>query len=160
MSQGQNTNKKSSKGIIQIVHAEAKVEYPRTITEIKSKAKSIKDWMFNICDGKKPDKSIAEFILEFSESSKDGYRLRFYGVNIYKNTTNGNDVKIDYEPNPSDMYFIPEKSEYEKLTYKQFKEKITIHIKETLNSEKIKSSFLSEANYIYLSFRDEKIMLK
>ncbi len=160
MSLGQDPNKKSNKGKVQIVHAEAIVECPMPVFHVKPTAKSIKEWLYNICDGKIPGKSIGEFRVELSKSSIDGYRLCLYGVNSYVNNTNGIDIKIEYQPKPADMYFLPAKTDRDNLDYQQFKEKIILQIKEILNTEKIKHSFLAKAVCIYLAFNDEKIILK
>jgi hypothetical protein len=148
-----------------IVHAMATIEVPKTPRKIKSKHKTLKEWLFAICDGNKPEKPIDEFVIGFGtgrtitkRSSRDHVTFTIYGVNRYRNDTHGEDTRIEFSP--PNMYFRTSKTEYENIEGQNLKDKISLQLKKVLFTEKVKSSFLAEADFISFSFNGERVLLK
>ncbi len=152
-------NKKSDSGrvVVEHVHLEDIQEEPVFPTHIKSKFKTLQDWLFNICDNDKPKKSITEYKFGLFESA-NGHTLFFVGVNKYDEGKNRYRTRIEFEP--SSMYFKLRKSEYENLNREQLLDKLTSQLTNFTNTEKFKTSFLSKANAIIFESNGRTIWSK
>ena len=150
---------------VRIVHAVATIEVPRMPARFKSKHKTLKEWLFAVCDGDKPEKHIEEFVIGFGigrritkRFSSDYVAFSLYGVNRYRNDTHGEDTRVEFSP--PNMYFKIPKKDYEGLDGQQIKSKISLQLKEVLFTERVRSSFLANASFISFSFNGEQISLK
>jgi hypothetical protein len=158
-------NNAPEKRNVKIVHAVATVEVPIAPRKFKSKQKTLKEWLFAICDGDKPEKSIEEFVIGFGigreitkRSSRDYVTFKLYGVNRYRNDTYSEDTHIEFSP--PNMHFKTSKTEYENIDWPQLKNKVSLQLKEILFTERVKSSFLAAASFISFSFNGERVLLK
>ena len=158
MSFNQEEKNDAEKRNVKIIHAECVEEVPLRPGKIKSKHKTLKEWLFAVCDGDKPAKPVEEFIIRYGVSSSSEYIFSLYGVNKFRNNTHGVDSRIAFYP--SNMYFKTTKKEYGNLDWQEAREKITLQLKEILFTERVKNSFLAEANFIYFSFSGEEVFLK
>ena len=155
MSSAQETKKDSMKNI-KVVEAVCTIWVPIvSAIPIKTKFKTLKEWILNICEDKEPQKSIERMIFGYQTSSTDEYKFYFYGVNTYLKESQP-EIRIDFEP--SNMAFKPPKSAYKNLSQQQMREKIVSQLKDIVNTEKFKNSFLAKFNCI--EFSGEEIPLK
>ena len=158
-------NNAPEKRNVKIVHAVATVEVPIAPARFKSKHKTLKEWLFAVCDGDKPEKPVEEFVIGFGVgnevtkvSSSEYIIFSLYGTNSYRNDTHSQDIRIEFSP--PNMYFKASKKGYESLDKQQLENKISLQLKEVLFTEKAKSSFLADASFISFSFNGEKVLLK
>jgi len=155
MSSAQETKKDSTKNI-KVVEAVCTIWVPIvSAIPIKTKFKTLKEWILNICEDKEPQKSIERIIFGYQTSSIGEYKFYFYGVNTYLEESQSV-TRIDFEP--SNMAFKPPKKAYKNLSQQQMKEKIVSELKDAINTKKFKNSFLAKSNYI--EFSGEEIPLK
>lgn len=149
----------SGKTVIEHVFIEDIVEDPTIPAHINSKFKTVQEWLNNICDNAKPEKSIQKFNINiaFSESSGD-YIIFLWGVNTYNESKNRSVTKIEFEP--SNMYFKLAKKEYDNVTREQVQNKLTSQLKDFTKTEKFRSSYLTKADAIILEFSGEAIWTK
>jgi hypothetical protein len=155
-------NEPSKKSNSKTVHAVATVEVPIAPARFKSKHKTLEEWLFAICDGDKPEKPVEEFVISFGagrlvtkRSSSEYIIFSLYGINNYRNDTHSYDTRIEFSP--PNMHFKTTNKEYEGLDKQQLKDKISLQLKEVLFIDRIKNSFLAEANFIAFSFNGEKV---
>lgn len=112
--------------------------------DLTSNFKTLQDWLFSICDDEKPEKSISNYNLGLFESPDDN-TVYLVGINKYDKGGTSH-TRIEFEP--SNMYFQLPNSEYKNLSREQLLNKLTVQLKEFANTEKFKTSFLSNANAI------------
>lgn len=158
MARSEQPKSDSEKVVIQHIsfeHIEEDVEPPPP--HFTSKFKTLQDWLFNICENDKPKKSIAEFRVNFFESSGE-YTLFLIGVNTYKEGKNRSITRIEFEP--SNMYFNLPKSDYKNLNRQQLQDKVTFQLKDFTETETFKTSFLTKANVITIGFSGERVWSK
>lgn len=117
-------------------------EVPPPPPHLNSNFKSLQDWLFSVCDSKKPEVLISNYTLGFFESLDD-HVLFLVGLNRHGDTN-----RIDFQP--SDMYFQLPKSEYKNLTREELMNKLASELKDFTGTKKFKSSFLAQANSITL----------
>lgn len=123
---------------------------------IRSKFKTLEEWLTDICDNIKPEKHIEEYKLSLSESSGK-FTLELLGVNIYQENRITN-VRTEFKP--KNMYFRLPHKEYKNLDRKQAQERVSIQLKEFVLTDKFKASYLSEANAVVTTYNGEKIWTK
>jgi hypothetical protein len=123
---------------------------------IKSKFKTIADWLTSICNGKKPDATISEFDIDLglrqchvkegvvNDKPDNEYIVSLYGVNTSLDEKNQSYTRIEFWP--STMYFKFPKKQYKDLTYEQMKNELTEQIKKFILKEEFRNSFLSQSN--------------
>ena len=158
---GRSQQKKgySGKTFVQEVHVEVIVEDPTDPPHIKSKFKTLQDWLYNICDNDWPGKSIDKFNINISHSDPTGdYTIFLYGVNTYAEGENRFITRIEFEL--LHMYYKFPKKEYKSLTTEQFKAKLTSQLKDFTKTGKFKTSYLTKANAIIIEFSGEAIWTK
>ena len=110
--------------------------------DLTSKFKSVQEWLFTICDGNKPEKSIDTYEFGIFESS-DNYTMFLVGLNKYdKGDTSF--TRIEFES--SNMYFQLPKTEYKNLNRDELVKRLTTELKDFTNTEKFKASFLMNAD--------------
>jgi len=97
MGRSQHSKADSGKILIQEVHTEDVVEEPIEPEHVRSKFKTLQEWLINICNNNKPKKSIAEFYVNFSESSGN-YTIFLWGVNTYAEGKNRSITRIEFQP--------------------------------------------------------------
>ena len=117
-----------------------------------SRFKSLEEWLVNICKERKPQKAIAKYNLDLFEAA-DGYTLSLTGVNEYKLSQNETAVRIDFFP--AEMYFDLPESEYKSLNRQEVIDRLTTKLKDFVNTEKFKKSFLSDADAIATSWQGQ-----
>ena len=113
-----------------------------------SNFKTIQEWLFNICDTEKPEKSITTYNFGLFESSDD-YTVFLVGINKYGK---GQDSATLIEFEPSSMYYPLPKSEYKNLTREQVQDQLTSLLKTFIKTDKFKNSFLAKAYSITVDF--------
>lgn len=113
-----------------------------------SNFKTLEEWLFNICDKEKPEKSITTYIFGLFESADD-YTIFLVGINKYDK---GQDsvTRIDFEP--SNMYYPLSKSENKNLTQEQVQDQLTTLLRDFIKTDKFKNSFLAKAYSITVEF--------
>ena len=131
-------------------------DVPPPPDELTSKFKNIKEWMFTICDGNKPEKSIGSYEFGFFESSND-YTMFLVGLNKYNN---GDTFYTRIEFEPSNMYFQLPKMEYKNLNREELVKKLATELKDFTYTEKFKSSFLANADSIVLATNRQTLWSK
>lgn len=114
--------------------------------DLTSSFKTLQDWLFSICDDKKPKKSIANYNFGLFESPDDNI-IYLVGVNKYDK---GDTSRTRIVFKPSNMYFQLPNKEYKKLSRDQLLNKLAVQLKTFTNTEKFKTSFLSKSNAIIL----------
>ena len=157
MARSQQPKSDSEKIVIEHISLEHIVEEPDFPLHIKSKFKTLQDWLFAICDTDRPQKHIEEFKFNYFESSGK-YTLFLLGLNTYEETKNRSITRIEFEP--TNMYFKLPKSEYKNLNRQQLQDKLTSQLKGFTNTEKFKTSFLAMATIITMGFSEERIWPK
>jgi hypothetical protein len=136
----------------------ATVWLPLTPTHIKSKSKTIQEWLTSICHGKTPNTMISEFDVDLSlRQPSNEYIVCIYGVNPNLDEKRQAHTHIDFKP--SNMYFKYPKKKYKDFTYKQMQDELTAQVKDFTMTEQFRNSFLSKSN-IRLGFSGEPIWLK
>lgn len=115
---------------------------------LTTKFKTLQEWIINICDTEKPEKSITTYNFGLFESPDD-YTICLVGINKYDQ---GQDsvTRIDFEP--SGMYYPLTKSENKNLTREQVQDKLTSLLKNFIKTDKFKNSFLAKAHFITVDF--------
>ena len=143
-----------------IVNVSMSVEQLGFPIRIKSKFKTLDEWLNALCDNKKPEKHIEEFVFNYYESSGK-YTLHCRGINNYREVgtnTIKDFVRIEFKP--KNMYFRLPHKEYRNLDRQQVNERISNLLKEFVQTEKFKTSYLAEADAIVTSYNGEKIWTK
>lgn len=112
--------------------------------DLKTDFKSVQEWLFAVCDGGKPDKSIKFFNLGLFESS-DGNTLYLAGINKYED---GHTTHTLIEFEPSNMYCSLSQDWYGGLSREQLLIRLTDELKAFTQSEKFLNSFLASADAI------------
>jgi hypothetical protein len=149
----------SGKIVLQQVIIEDIVEEPIAPMDIKSKFKTLQEWLFNICDNDKPKKSIQKFNINITHSEPSGdYAICLWGVNTYDEGKKRSITRIDFMP--TNMYYKIPKKIYKNLTQEQLKHELTSQLKDFTKTEKFKNSYLTKANAIILEFNGESIWTK
>ncbi|MFZ1798222.1 MAG: hypothetical protein WAU24_00025 [Chitinophagaceae bacterium] len=110
---------------------------------IKTTFKTVEEWLFNICDSEKPQKPVTNYSIGIFESRND-YTLSFVGLYVNQRKT-----EIAYEP--LNMYFLLPKTEYKDLSREQLADKLVIQLKKFTATKKFMSSFLVQADSIFLN---------
>jgi hypothetical protein len=159
MGQSQKMKGDSVKTSAEYVIVEDIVEEPTIPMHIKSKFKTLQDWLYNICDNDEPKKSIQKFNINIIHSEPSGdYAICLWGVNTYNEGKNRSVTRIDFTP--TNMYFKIPKKEYKNLTQEQLKLELTSQLKDFAKSEKFRNSYLTKANAIIMEFSGESIWTK
>ncbi|MFD2161507.1 hypothetical protein ACFSJU_03830 [Paradesertivirga mongoliensis] len=116
--------------------------------EFKSDFDNLDDWLTNICENEPPTKPVKNYNFGLFESP-DEHTIFFVGLNKYTNE-NSSSTRVDYEP--ENMYFVLPKTEYSNLSVEQVKQRLTMQLKEFVNTTKFKSSYLAEADSVTTDF--------
>ena len=130
---------------VTIKHTVEEVDPPH----ITSHFKTLQDWLFHICDSRKPKKSIATYRIGLFESPDD-YVIFLVGLNTHTKGKNSYITRIGFKP--SNMYFQLPKSEYENLSREQLIDQLASQLKDFITTEKFKTSFLAKAESINTDF--------
>ena len=130
---------------VTIKHTVEEVDPPH----ITSHFKTPQDWLFHICDSRKPKKSIATYRIGLFESPDD-YVIFLVGLNTHTKGKNSYITRIGFKP--SNMYFQLPKSEYENLSREQLIDQLASQLKDFITTEKFKTSFLAKAESINTDF--------
>jgi hypothetical protein len=112
----------------------------------ETRSNLIQGWLNSICNGNKPEKPIAEFKISLSFSTFPKplrHSLTLYGVNRYQIEANHVVTRIDFQPTNMTLWLPPE--EYEDLSYEHTKEKVGADLQTFMETERFKSSFLSDS---------------
>ena len=120
--------------------------------EYTSSFKTLQEWLFNICDNKKPEKSISTFEFGLFEG-EDNYTLYLVGLNKYNKTQNHSVTRIEFEP--VSMYCTLPANEYKNLGRQQVIERVASQLKNFFATDKFKQSFLAKSKSITTSFKGE-----
>ena len=158
MASGQQNKKDTGKVIMQDIHFESvenDIEPPPPY--FTSKFKTLQDWLLNICDNDKSQKSIAKYKLGLFESAND-YTLFLVGVNTYDEDKNRSVTHIEFEP--TNMYFKIPQTYYENLNREQLLVKLTSQLKDFAKTEKFKTSFFTKANIVVFETNGQIIWSK
>lgn len=119
---------------------------------LKSKYKSLEDWLSDICTKEKPDESIRYYKIGLFEGS-DGNIIFLSGS---RHSDNADSVTIDFRP--AAMYCRLPDNSYKNMNHSDFLNKITAQLKDFVKTEKFKRSFLSKANAIIIEFNGVKLI--
>jgi len=157
MSCGENTNAESEKLEYKartLVDVVDDVQPPPD--ELTPQFKSIKEWMFTICDGNKPETSIGRYEVGFFESPND-CTMFLVGLNKY-DSGDTSYTRIEFEP--ANMYFKLPNIEYKNVDREELIKKLATELKDFTNTTKFKSSFLANADNIVLVTNGQTIWSK
>jgi hypothetical protein len=120
-------------------------------TSQQSNYKTVKDWLYALCDKEKPKKAIQMY--NFGLFEVDGsYTIAVFGRNQYSNGTESGPAIEHQSPN---MFFPLPQSEYNDLSRKQVIDKVTAEIKDFTDTDKFKNSFFAKAASITTTFEEE-----
>ena len=155
MANNEQSKDESKKIYIEHVHIEDIEEDELPPAHIKSKFKTLEDWLANICDGRKPKQTIAEFKIGFFFDDSGQYTVFLNGVNSYQETKTRSVTRIQFRP--ANMYFEVPKEECKKFNVEQFKNHLSSQLKEFIQTEKFQTSFLTKSNAIITDFNGERI---
>jgi hypothetical protein len=158
MAFAQQTNNDSGKVIVKNVQfedAEDDIEQPPP--HLTSKFRTLQDWLINICDKDKPQKSIAKYKFGLFESSND-YTIFLVGVNTYDEGNHRSGTHIEFQP--ANMYFTLPKAYYGNLNRQQLLHKLTSQLKDFVNTEKFRNSFFIKANIVVFETSGQTIWSK
>ncbi|MFN0256987.1 hypothetical protein E6A44_015465 [Pedobacter ureilyticus] len=121
-----------------------------------SKFKSINEWLTNISENEKPEKTISHFKIGLIESPKEN-ALYLIGRNLIEKGDTSHST-LDFEP--KEMYFLIPSDQYKNLGRKEMLEKIVLEIKKFTETEAFKTSFLVEAKDLVFESTGEVIWQK
>ncbi len=143
---------------IKHIEVTATVEELLIPINIKSKFKSMQDWLTNICQGKIPKKKISEYVIRLVSSQvSNEHIVCLYGVSTRFDAIGQPYTSIDFKP--SSVFFKFPKIKYNSFSYKQMQEELTNQLKDFISTQEFHNSFLSNEN-IRMSFSDKPIWLK
>jgi hypothetical protein len=123
---------------------------------LTSHFKNMEDWLSNICDDKKPKKSIATYEFGLFESP-DNYAIFLVGINTY-NKADTSYTRIEFEP--SNMYFQLPRGEYKNLNRDEMVNLLIFQLKDFTNTKKFKTSFFTGADKITFATNGQTIWSK
>ena len=112
--------------------------------DLDSKFYSLQDWLQNIIDQDNALKNIGEFRFGLSQHPDD-YFIYLVGVNTY-NDSYKTQIKIEFRP--QNMYFKLPRVYWEGLDRQQLTIKLIKYLSDFTNTQKFKTSFLSNAQRI------------
>ena len=131
-------------------------DVPPPPDDLSSKFKNVQEWLFTICDGNKPEKSIGTYEFGIFESSENN-TMFLVGLNkYYKGDTSF--TRIEFES--SKMYFQLPEIEYKNLNRDELVKRLTTELKDFTDTEKFKTSFLTNADSIVLVTNGQTIWSK
>lgn len=113
---------------------------------------NLEEWLVNICNDRKPQKPIDTYRFALFER-QDAYILCFSGENTYEESKTHTATRIDFAP--KDMYFQLPGEEYKNLGREEVLERLTFQLKEFVESDQFKQSFLREAKTITTDWAGE-----
>jgi hypothetical protein len=131
-------------------------EVPPPPPDLTSNFKTLQEWLASICDGKKPNKSIANYEFGLFESPDD-YTIFLVGINRY-NKGDTSYTRIEFEP--SSMYFQLPKGEYKNLSRDELLNRLISQLKDFTGTKKFKTSFFTEADKITFATNGQTIWSK
>lgn len=117
-----------------------------------SRFKTLQEWLVNICDNEKPQKTIYTYNFGLFET-QDDYTLCLTGTNNFEVSKDHTATRIDFAP--TDRYFSLPKSEYKYLQREKVLERLTAQLKEFVTTDKFKHSFLCKAKSITTDWKGE-----
>ena len=123
---------------------------------LTSNFKNLQEWLVNICDDKKPNKSIADYEFGLFESPDD-YTIFLVGINRYKKGDTSY-TRIEFEP--TNMYFPLPKGEYKNLNRDKLLNRLISQLKEFTETKKFKDSFFTDADKITFTTNGQTIWSK
>ncbi|MDI3320567.1 hypothetical protein [Pinibacter soli] len=118
--------------------------------------KTLQDWLVNVCDSSKPQKTIDKFKLGIFEGENEKI-LYLVGTNTYKEGENQSAIRIEFEP-AHNYLLLPEK-EYN-LAHKELVDKLTGQLKDFTNTSTFQNSFLTKANTVVFETNGQVIWKK
>jgi len=160
-----NQNNKKGTGKVIVTHITISSEHIAFPMTVKSKFKTIQDWLIDVCNSNKPEKPIEEYKFNYYSDGLGNYTLFLKGVNRYEESYKEKDdyytttnERIEFMP--SNKYFKLPKGEYKKLDRTQINEKLTSQLKDFFSTEVFKTSFMANANAITTTYDGETIWSK
>ena len=130
---------------IKHIHATATIEQFVIPSNIRSKHKTIHEWLTSICHGKKPTETILEFTIRLISSETSGEHIVcLYGVNSRIDGPYSTYTYVVFKP--SNLWFKFPKLQYRKCNYEQIQEELTKQVKDFTLTELFQNSFLSKAD--------------
>ena len=141
---------------VELSHAfrEEGLDFPEHIV---SKYNTMQAWLKAICNGDRPQKHIATF--EFNYFEENGkYTVYLIGRNTEEQGDSLTIRHIDFKP--SNMYCKLPKRYYKHLSQQQFAEKLTLELKEFMQTATFQASFLSNAAAIITGYDGQTIWTK
>lgn len=117
-----------------------------------SRFNSLEEWLFNVCNEKKPKKPIGTYSFALFEG-ENNFTLCLTGINTYELSKYHTQTRIDFAP--TDMYFTLPQSECIGLKREQVLERITSQLKKFTTTDKFNHSFFSEAKSIASDWKGE-----
>jgi hypothetical protein len=124
---------------------------------LSSKFTTLTDWLLNVCEKDRPQKSISIFKFGLFESAND-YTLFLIGTNTYDEGQNHSVTRIEFQP--TNMYFkLPQKN-YKGLNRDQVIGNLTSQLKDFAQTQMFKTSFLAQATTVVFTVNGETIWSK
>ena len=122
---------------------------------LTSHFKKVEDWFYNICDDKRPKKSIATYEFGLFESP-DHYTTFLVGINTYnKEDTSYTPLSLNHN-----MYFQLPIGEYKNLNRDELLNRLISQLKGLTNTKKFKTSFFTAADKIIFATNGQTIWSK
>ena len=120
-----------------------------------SNSVTLQEWFFKLCDAVKPEKNVIAYNFGLFQTDSC-YAIHL--VDSIQYEKNDRDTARKNEPDTSVSYYPLSKGEYEALEWKQVLNKIKSQVKEFLNTEKFKNSYLAKAETITMHFDDGDLL--
>lgn len=116
--------------------------------KIKSRFKSLNEWLTGLTKEKGPLKSIDDYDFGFFTSSDSSQTMYLVGKNTFE-AKDSSSITIDYTP--KNMYYPLPFNEYKNLSWGQIQDTLSRQLKTFIDTEEFKNSFLARANKISLN---------
>ena len=155
MAESQQTVYDSSRLIRkELTFTQTREDVPSPPLHLKTKFKTINDWLSSICRLSKPAKYISDFQFGLFESTND-YTLFLVGQNTYDTGKSHSEIRNEFQPR--DMYNKLRKSEFQNLTRDQLLNKLTSQLKDFSKTDEFKNSFFTKSDKVVFETNGELI---
>lgn len=117
---------------------------------------TLQDWLFELCDSEKPDKSVIAYNFGLFETEQ-GYTIYLTGSKEYDKDDPDWATNNDFEP--AQKYYPLPTSEYKNVEWDKVLDKIKKQLQDFTNTEKFKNSFFAKAKAITTGFDDGDLII-
>lgn len=121
--------------------------------DLTSRFSSVEEWLSHLCNNEKPDSSITAYqfgLFQYDSS----YAVSLVGIKEYSNGPH-TVRRILFEP--AEMYYPLPDSAYKGLSWQEANDKLTVQLKEFIDTDTFQESFFGLAQSITTGYNGKKI---